>query len=67
MSNGNQTLAQGKFPPVDQLTPTEQKIADLLKQGKTQQEIADALGVKKNTIQCRMAVIHEKLQTNRGK
>ena len=65
MSSGNQTLARGNLPPVDKFTPVEEKIVGLLDQGKTIQEIADSIGVKRSSVQRRMETINEKLSTLR--
>ena len=49
-----------------QLTPTEIKIANLLKQGKTTKDIACALSCAKRTVDGHRASIRKKLGLNRG-
>ena len=38
LNKGNQTLDRGKFPVVDQLTPVEEQVWTLYKQGKSRRK-----------------------------
>ncbi len=58
MQNINRTYDR---PPVDQLTPTEQKVYDLYKEGKSRKEIGEALGMKVNSVGRRITAIREKV------
>ncbi len=62
MQNINRTYER---PPVDQLTPVEQKIWDLMQQGKTRNEIAEATNMKPQSTARRILVINEKVQAQR--
>ena len=52
---------QRKIIEVDQLTPVEAKIWSMLQEGKSYQEIAEALGSQAVSVRRRMPVIKEKL------
>lgn len=51
----------GYAPPVEQLTPIEAKVWDLVQAGKTYDEIGQELGMKVISVRRRLPVIREKL------
>ena len=57
-------LAQlgGRRPQDGRLTPTESQIASLVAQGRTNQQVADALFISPKTVEWNLSKVYRKLQ-----
>lgn len=60
LGQGNRTANQNKFYDVGKLTPVEERIYELHRQGKSRAEISEELGMKPNSVSRRLATIKEK-------
>jgi DNA-binding NarL/FixJ family response regulator len=55
------SMVRGKPPVFDILTPIEERIWNLYRQGKKREEIAAAMGLKATTIANRLSIIKDKV------
>ena len=58
----NLARAGGAVPPSSELTPTEQRIARLVADGKRNREVADALFISVKTVETHVSSVLRKLQ-----
>lgn len=65
MSTGNRTLNLNKLPPVDAFTPVEARIVEMEKAGRSEIEIAEAMGMKLISLRKRKYTIREKQAVQR--
>lgn len=61
MITGDKGVKLYRLPPVEQLTPVEAKIWEMLKAGNDVNKIATDLGMKTISVRRRMPIIKEKL------
>ena len=54
-------VARGVRSPIDDLTPRQRDVLELLKEGKSNQEIADSMGLKSGTVKIHVTAILKKL------
>lgn len=63
--SGNKRQPLNKLPVVDKLTPVERRVAELLSQGMTNRQIAEAIGWKAQSIPARIVIVKDKLASMR--
>lgn len=63
IKSGNKTLELNRLPPAHKMTPLEQKVYELYREGKKTKEIAEILGLTVNTVSRRLYNAKDKAMT----